>query len=96
MPGPSGIAVVVTDPLACFHLFLPPELYDDILQQTNLYATQQRLLQGDTRPLTSINKGELMAFIGINIAMGIVSLPAIRKTVNSSFALTRSNSCTLT
>ena len=78
MPGPSGIAVGVTDPLACFHFFLPPELYDDILQQTNLYATQQRALKGDTRPFTPINKTELMAFIGINIAMGIVSLPAIR------------------
>ena len=43
MPGPSGIAVGVTDPLACFHLFLPPELYDDILQQTNLYAAQREV-----------------------------------------------------
>ena len=36
LSGPAGIAVGVTDPLQCFHLFLPPELYDDILQQTNL------------------------------------------------------------
>ena len=90
MPGPSGIAVGVTDPLACFHLFLPPELYDDILQQTNLYATQQRALKGDTRPFTPINKTELMAFIGINIAMGIVSLPAIRNSEGDvSFVRTR-------
>ena len=78
MPCPTGIAVGVTDPLACFHLFLPQELYDDVVLQTNLYGSQQRALKGDTRPFTPITKTELMAFIGINIAMGIVSLPVLR------------------
>ena len=45
-------------------------------------CTQQRALKGDTRPFTPINKAELMAFIGLNIAMGIVSLPAIRNWWN--------------
>ena len=76
MPCPTGIAVGVTDPLACFHLFLPQELYDDVVLQTNLYGSQQQtIIKGDTRPFTLT---ELMAFIGINIAMGIVSLPALR------------------
>ena len=42
VPGPKGIAVGVTDPLACFHLFLPHEEYDEIVVQTNLYAAQRR------------------------------------------------------
>ena len=71
LPNPKGIAIGVTDPLACFHLFLPHEVYDDILYQTNLYATQEKAKKGDTKPWTPITKPELMAFIGMNIAMGI-------------------------
>jgi len=78
-PGPKGIAVGVNDPLACFHLFLSHEVYDEILHQTNLYANQQRALKGDTSAFTPITKAELMAFIGINIAMGVVSLPQLKQ-----------------
>lgn len=77
-PGPKGIAVGVTDPLACFHLFLPHETYDELVKQTNLYADQQRALKGDTTSFVPITKPELMAFIGINIAMGVVSLPNLK------------------
>ena len=79
LPNPKGIAIGVTDPLACFHLFLPHEVYDDILYQTNLYATQEKAKKGDTKPWTPITKPELMAFIGMNIAMGIVSLPTLKQ-----------------
>lgn len=76
--GPAGIAVDVDDPLSCFHLFLPEELYDTILDQSNLYIRQQKAAKGDTTPFNPITKVELMAYIGIHIAMGIVSLPEIR------------------
>ena len=78
VPGPKGIAVGVTDPLAYFHLFLPHEEYDEIVVQTNLYADQQQARKNDTRPFVPISKCEMMAFIGINIAMGIISLPQVR------------------
>lgn len=51
------------------------EFCDELLVQTNLYANQQRYAHNDTTPWTPISKEELLAFIGINIAMGIVSLP---------------------
>ena len=53
-------------------------MFDEILVQTNLYATQQRLLKNITRPFTPVTKQELMAFIGLNLAMDIVKLPELR------------------
>ena len=38
VPGPTGLAVEITDPIDCFHLFLSPDIYDELLVQTNLYA----------------------------------------------------------
>ena len=64
----------VTDPSACFHLFLSYEIYDKLVTQTNLYADQPRAKRGDTTAFMLITKVELMAFVGINIAMGIISL----------------------
>lgn len=52
-------------------------LHDEILAQSNLYADQQRSAKHDQSPWTPISKEELMAFIGINIAMGVVSLPSM-------------------
>ena len=77
LPGPHGIAVGVMDPLKCFHLFLSHELYDDILAQSNLYAQQQRAAKNDTSPWKPITKDELMVYIGMNIAMGVISLPKL-------------------
>lgn len=68
----------VTDPLACFHLFLSHEIYDELVTQTNLYADQQRAKRRDTTAFMPITKVELMAFVGINIAMGIISLPNLK------------------
>ena len=74
VPGPTGLALGVTNPVDCFHLFLSSDIYDELLVQTNLYADQQRAAKNDTSRWTPISKEELMAFIGINIAMGIVYL----------------------
>ncbi len=73
VPGPTGLAVGVTDPIDCFHLFMTSDIYDDLLVQTYLYADQQRAAKNDTSQWTPISKEELMAFIGINIAMHRVS-----------------------
>lgn len=66
------------DPLECFHLFLPSHLYDEIFMQTNLYATQQRALKNISKSWNPVIKPELMAFIDLNIVMGIVKLPELR------------------
>lgn len=77
VPGSTSLAVGITDLIDCFHLFLS-DIYDELCVQTNLYADQQRAAaKNDTDRWTPMSKEELMAFIGINIAMGIVSLPTL-------------------
>ena len=56
---------------------IPEQFYDTILKESNRYAEQQRALKNDTSEWNPICKEELMAFIGINIAMGIISLPSL-------------------
>ena len=79
----------VTNPLECFHLFIPMDFYNELLVQTNLYAQQPRPARATrrrtTRPRTTrprrtkpITIDELMAFIGLVIAMGVVCLPDYR------------------
>ena len=68
VPGPIGPAVGITDPQECLYLLLPDQFYNDLLVETNRYADQQRAQKNDTTPWKPI---------GINIAMGIISLPAL-------------------
>ena len=74
---PIGDAVGVTDPLECFHLLLPDEFYDQLLVETNRYAIQQREEKNNFNLWSPVTKEELMAFVGLNIAIGIISLPSI-------------------
>ena len=67
----------VTEPFDCFHLLLSENFYDKLLVETNCYANQQKLVNNDDSPWNPVSKEELMAFIGLVIAMGIVSLPSI-------------------
>jgi len=76
LPGPKGEAVGVRSQLECFQFFLSSEVYDEILTQSNLYADQQRISKNDTSPWSPITKEELIAFVGIILAMGVVQLPS--------------------
>ena len=76
LPGAKGEAAGVRSQLECFLLFLSSEVYDEILMQSNLYADQQRMAKNDTSPWNPITKEELLAFIGVNLAMGVVQLPS--------------------
>ena len=60
VPAPTGLAVGITDPIDCFHLFLSPDIYDELVAQTNLYADQQRAAKDDTSQWTLIPKEELI------------------------------------
>ena len=76
LPGPANEAIGVVNIRECFHLFLPKEFYEVLLQQTNLYAEQTRANEHNTCPWTPVSYEELMAFIGLVIAMGVISLPS--------------------
>ena len=84
LPGPKGEACGVRNPNDCFFLFLTSEFYDELLTQSNLYAEQQRAAKKDTKPWTPITKEELVAFIGVNIAMGVISLPGVKEYWSSN------------
>ena len=86
--GPKGEACGVMSPIECFRLFFPSSYIDELLFQTNLYADQQRASKNDNSHFDPIIKEELLAFIGINIAMGVVSLPSIDNYWSTSPILT--------
>ena len=75
-PGPNNQAIGVTEPSDFFHL-LPEDFYDKLLLETNCYANQQRQVINDHSPWNPVSKKEVVALIGLVVAMGIVSLPSI-------------------
>ena len=65
--GPTSRTKSAKTPLAVFCLFLTASLLQSIVTQTNLYASYKLDLQLE----------ELEAFIGMNIAMGMLWLPQV-------------------
>ena len=63
---------VLRSPFEYFEQMFPVEIVEDIVYQTNLYARQKNV---NTK--FSIDKHELMVFIGIVLYMGVCHLPAI-------------------
>ena len=69
--GPSTEAFACETPEEFFRLLFPGELVEHIVENTNLYASQKGV------PIV-FTKDDILGFIGLNIAMGIHSLPATR------------------
>ena len=78
LPGPKGDAVGVTGVLECFHLFIPKKFYENLTVQSNLYVHQERAKKA-TPQFIPFTVYEIMAFVGIVIAMGpgVVCLPTL-------------------
>ena len=60
------------------NLIFPPEIFDILVTQTNLYAqqVQEKLDKPDSR-WTDTTLDEIKAFIGIRLYMRILQLPAM-------------------
>ena len=69
--GPSPRAKIAKTPLEVFQLFFTNVILSSIVQQTKLFALQRGK---DMEWCTE----ELMAFIGLNVAMGMLHLPQIK------------------
>jgi len=69
--GPAPRTTREKTPLKMFNLLVTDPIFEAILEQTRLSAIQK----GDES--FDISKEELFAFIGINVAMGIVRLPRV-------------------
>ena len=68
--GPSAEALSCDKPDEFFRLLVTDGLLDFIVENTNLYAHQQGV------PVL-LSRDEILSYFGMNIAMGIVSLPEI-------------------
>ncbi|XP_035229209.1 piggyBac transposable element-derived protein 4-like [Stegodyphus dumicola] len=59
-------------PIALFLFLFDMVLMENVVFQTNLYATQK------DKPFNSLNLNELLKFLGINLLMGIKRIPSYR------------------
>ena len=71
--GPSPRTKLAKTSLKIFQLFFTTAIFSCIVEQTKLFALQK----GKTLELCN-QKIEIMAFIGINITMGMLRLPQVK------------------
>jgi len=66
-------------PVQCFYLFFTSAVISVLITQTNLYADQLRAAKppSPSNHWHSVTKEEILAFLGLHIAMGIVNLPSL-------------------
>ncbi|CAH1974499.1 unnamed protein product [Acanthoscelides obtectus] len=74
--GPCNILDDIERPVEVFLCLFPDSLFDHIVFQTNLYATQASARSG--KLFTPTNTMEMKKFVAINILMGIKRLPSYR------------------
>ncbi|XP_015177516.1 PREDICTED: piggyBac transposable element-derived protein 4-like [Polistes dominula] len=63
----------------CYEQFVPDTLFEEIAEQTNLYASQQLQNKSSQRlcKWTLTNKNEIKKFFGLILWMGLVRLPSL-------------------
>ena len=76
LPGPSRTATMIEDPLQAFKLFFDDTLLDLLVVETNQYHAQFFKDKPDAT-WVDVGKEEMMAFLGLVLAMGLVHLPEL-------------------
>ena len=69
-PGPAPRTVRENTPLKIFQLFVTVSIFELIIEQSKIYATQNG-------KVFDLSMEELLAFIALNIVMGMVRLPRV-------------------
>ena len=77
LPGACNGAEHAITMLECFNLFIPEDFYVTMAEQSNAYAQLEQLRRNLTPCSDDFVKDDIMAFVGIVIAMGVVCLPTI-------------------
>ncbi|XP_045467004.1 piggyBac transposable element-derived protein 4-like [Harmonia axyridis] len=72
----------IRNPIDIFNLFITDDILDIIVTETNNYAAQQLLNTNHSRKSrlnawTKTNWGEIRAFLGVTLAMGLTEVPHI-------------------
>ena len=78
IPGPRRAASCLKSALKYFKLYFTLELFQTIASQTNLYRQQSQVTNPSPMPWSDVTVEEIMAFIGLVIAMGITNLPEVQ------------------
>ena len=75
--GVSNEATAAKSPIECFKLFFTTSLVSILVAQTNLYANQLRSAKppSPSNRWRDVTESEILAYLGLHIAMGIVNLP---------------------
>jgi len=78
--GVSGEARSAKSPFECFTLFFTSAVISILVTQTNLYASQLRSAKvpSPSNRWEDVTTDEMLAYLGLHIAMGIVNLPNIK------------------
>ena len=74
-PGPSRIVHRCQTPLDFFMLFFTSAVCNLLVLQTNLYYSQSIASKPSTMEWVNVSVEDMMAFMGLVIAMGVVRLP---------------------
>jgi len=69
------------DPLGVFNCLITNDFVEHLVYQTNYYAQSQH------KPFIPVTKNEMNVFLGINVLMGIKSLPSYKDYWSSNFQL---------
>lgn len=80
-------AILINDlsPYTCFRTFLDDEIIDEMVNQTNLYATQVLCDPNDVKTDSRLHRWaptdrkEMIRFIGVVAYMGLVKMPSLEK-----------------
>ena len=78
IPGPRSAASGLKLALEYFKLYFTLELFQTLVSQTNLYRQQSQPSNPSPMAWSDVTVEELMAFIGLVIAMGITNLPEVQ------------------
>lgn len=78
--GTTDEASSAKSPLECFQLFFTSTIISILVAQTNLYANTERAAKAPSpsNHWKDVVVDEMLAYLGIHIAMGIVNLPNVR------------------
>lgn len=76
-PEPSRVAMLAESLGDHFKLFIPDTLVQSCVTETNRYARQSTIVKPSTMKWSDVNFGEILAYLGMPIALALVNLPCI-------------------
>jgi len=77
VPGPSRHAMQLHTISEHFQLFISDNMIHSWVVETNRYAAESRRRKPSNMAWTDVTYEEILAYLGMNVAMGLVNLPSV-------------------